>query len=138
MHARVLLEIDKHSGVPIFRQIVDQVRYQIMTGILAEGSQLMSVRELSAKLKVNPMTISKAYSLLELEQFVDRKRGIGLFITKPQAELNKRAKLKIVAEFLEKAALHAVQLTISEDEARTLFSQFYKKYESQTGEVDDE
>lgn len=130
----MILEIDKHSSLPIFRQIIDQVRYQIMTGILPEGSQLMPVRELSAKLKVNPMTVSKAYSLLEIEQLVERQRGIGLFVTKPQENLKKSAKLKILSEFMDKAALHAKQLGISEDEATKLFSQLYRKYSSQTGE----
>jgi GntR family transcriptional regulator len=76
----MLLDIDHHSGVPIYRQVVDQVRDQIMAGRLCEGDQLMSVREVAAALRVNPMTISKAYSALEIEGLLERWRGIGLFI----------------------------------------------------------
>ncbi len=78
----MLLEIDHHSGVPIYRQIIRQIRQQIMTGGLKEGDQLETVRNLAARLKVNPMTISKAYSFLEAEGLVERKRGIGLFVAK--------------------------------------------------------
>jgi GntR family transcriptional regulator len=67
----MLFEIDTHSGVPIFRQIIDQIRKQITTGLLPEGRQLETVRDLAARLKVNPMTISKAYSLLEAEGLLD-------------------------------------------------------------------
>ena len=76
----MLLQIDHHSGVPIFRQVIDQVRYQIMAGHIKEGDQLTSVRDLSAEIKVNPMTISKAYSLLEAQGLVERRRGVGLFV----------------------------------------------------------
>ena len=63
----MLLDIDTHSGVPIYRQIMDQIRSQILTGELPEARQLDTVRELARRLKVNPMTISKAYSFLEAE-----------------------------------------------------------------------
>ena len=53
------------SGVPIYRQILDQVRRMVASGQLAPGAELPSVRELAIKHAVNPMTISKAYSLLE-------------------------------------------------------------------------
>ncbi len=78
----MLVEIDTHSGVPIYRQVIEQIRRQIMTGQLAEGGQLPTVRDLAKRLKVNPMTVSKAYSLLEIEGLVERRRGVGLFVAK--------------------------------------------------------
>ncbi|MBN2591295.1 MAG: GntR family transcriptional regulator, partial [Sedimentisphaerales bacterium] len=62
----MLLEIDHHSGQPIYRQVIDQIRQQIMAGQLREGEQLVTVRDLAGQLRVNPMTISKAYALLEV------------------------------------------------------------------------
>ena len=59
----MLLEIDHHCGIPIYRQVIDHVRGQVMAGRFAAGQQLEPVRELAGRLKVNPMTISKAYSL---------------------------------------------------------------------------
>ena len=54
----MLISLDKHSGVPIYRQFMDQVKYQILTGSIPEGDQLKSVREFASLLKINPMTIS--------------------------------------------------------------------------------
>lgn len=63
------------SGVPIYRQLVDQVRRLVASGQLAAGTELPSVREVAAEYTVNPTTISKAYSLLEAEGLLQRNRG---------------------------------------------------------------
>ena len=76
----MLLQIDHHSGQPIYRQVIDQIRRQVVAGQLRQGEQLPSVRDLAGQLRVNPMTISKAYSLLEMEGLLDRRRGVGLFV----------------------------------------------------------
>src|SRR5258708_1298253 len=60
--------------------ILEQLKNQILSGQLASGTQLTSVRDLSAHLKVNPMTVSKVYSMLETEGLVERRPGIGLFV----------------------------------------------------------
>ena len=94
----MLLEIDHHSGQPIYRQVIEQIRRQIMAGQLAEGTQLVSVRDLAGRLKVNPMTISKAYSLLEHEGLLERRRGVGLFVAKLAKDKTNREKEKLVGE----------------------------------------
>jgi GntR family transcriptional regulator len=66
------------SGVPIYRQLMDQVRAQIATGRLAGGDFLPSVRQVAGELAVNPMTVSKAYSLLERDGVVELVRGHGM------------------------------------------------------------
>ncbi|HEX5461585.1 MAG TPA: GntR family transcriptional regulator [Steroidobacteraceae bacterium] len=63
------------SGVPIYRQLIDQVRRLVASGQLAPGTELPSVREVAAEYTVNPTTISKAYSLLESEGLLQRNRG---------------------------------------------------------------
>lgn len=63
------------SGVPLYRQLVEQVRRLIASGQLAEGTELPSVRALALEHAVNPMTISKAYSQLEAEGLLERRRG---------------------------------------------------------------
>jgi len=126
----MLVEIDTHSGVPIYRQVVEQIRRQIITGRLAEGGQLPTVRDLAKRLKVNPMTVSKAYSLLEIEDLVERRRGVGLFV----AKLSKRQKERITREMLEgivkKAAITAVQLGTSEQEVKDVLLKLYRRYDS--------
>lgn len=69
------------SGVPLYRQIVDQTRLLVAAGRLAPGRCLPSVRTMAADLDVNPMTVSKAYSLLEQAGIVARRRGIGMVVT---------------------------------------------------------
>ena len=126
----MLLEIDHHSGEPIYRQIIRQIRQQIMTGQLKEADQLQTVRDLAARLNVNPMTISKAYSFLEAEGLVERKRGIGLFVAKIKTDDRKRIKARLLNTIIDKAAITAVQLGTSEDEAVKFFKKYYRKYNS--------
>jgi GntR family transcriptional regulator len=126
----MILEIDYHSGVPIYRQVVSQIERLVLSGALPEGQQLESVRDLSERLKVNPMTVSKAYSILEREEFLERRRGVGLFIAKiktRQKELQSRA---ILDELLGKAAAAAVQMGVNPQEAIETFTDHYKKFQS--------
>ena len=70
-----MFTLDPHSGVPIYRQLLEQVRRLVASGQLKAGSELPSVRDLALAHAVNPMTISKAYSLLEAEGLLQRNRG---------------------------------------------------------------
>lgn len=128
----MFLEIDHSSGVPIYRQIIRQVRRHIVTGGLKPGDQLESVRELAARLNVNPMTISKAYSLLEGEGLVERRRGIGLFIADVHNGHVDEIKSRMFAETIDKAAVTAVQLGISERDALSLLREKYALYRSKS------
>jgi len=128
----MLLEIDHHSGVPIYRQLIEQIRRQIMSGQISEGEQLMSVRELAAQLRVNPMTISKAYALLEVEGLVERSRGIGLFAARLRKDQKERTKGKLLEEIMRKAAVTAVQFGIPEKKAGEMLAKLYRKYNSRT------
>ena len=76
----MLLVINHHSGVPAYRQLMDQIRLQISSGILPAGTELPSTRALSAQLSLNPMTISKAYGLLERDGILERRRGQTLTV----------------------------------------------------------
>ena len=128
----MLLEVDHHSGVPIYRQIIEQIRQQIMAGQLIEGKQLMSVRELAWQLRVNPMTISKAYSLLEVEGLAERRRGVGLFVARLRKDKKAQTKAKILEEIIRKAAVMAVQFDIPQEKAVEMLAKLYRKYNSRT------
>jgi GntR family transcriptional regulator len=128
----MLLEIDHHSGVPIYRQVIDQVRQQIMAGQLSEGRQLDSVRELAGRLRVNPMTISKAYALLEVEGLAERRRGIGLFVARVATGQKEQTRGRLLEEILKKAAVTAVQFNIPEEEAARMLADLYRKYDAKT------
>jgi GntR family transcriptional regulator len=127
----MLLEIDHHSGVPIYQQVIRQIRQQVMTGFLSQGVQLETVRDLAARLKVNPMTISKAYSLLEVQGFVERKRGIGLFVAEIKEKDKEQIKDQMLENIMDKAAVTAIQLGLSEKEAMEFFRKQYREYDSE-------
>jgi GntR family transcriptional regulator len=81
MHITPLqFEVHPSSGVPIYRQIMDQVRAMIAGGKLAPGDVLPSVRQMSAELGINMMTVSKAYSRLEADGVLSRARGQGMVV----------------------------------------------------------
>ncbi len=92
----------------------------------------MSVRELAAQLRVNPMTISKAYALLEVEGLVERRRGVGLFAARLRKDKKVHTKAKLLEEILRKAAVTAVQFGIPEEKAREMLAKLYRKYDSRT------
>jgi GntR family transcriptional regulator len=129
----MLLEIDHHSGVPIYRQVIRQIRQQIVTGRLKETDQLETVRDLAARLNVNPMTVSKAYSFLEAEGLVERKRGIGLFVAKVRTAKRRQIKNELIDSVIDKAAIMAIQLGVSEAEAVESFKKCYRTYRSKSG-----
>ena len=124
----MLLEIDHHSGMPIYRQIIDHVRGQIMAGRLVAGEQLETVRELASRLKVNPMTISKAYSFLEVEGLLERRRGVGLFVTELPGGKHKQIKLELLKTAIEKAAITSIELDVPSEEAIKLFKKMYRQH----------
>lgn len=126
----MLLRIDHHSGQPIFRQVIDQIRRQVMAGQLREGEQLPSVRDLAMQLRVNPMTISKAYGLLEMEGILERRRGVGLFVAAIARDKAGRTKADMLEEALTRAVVTAIQLGIPEEKARDMLMRLYQKYDS--------
>lgn len=126
----MILEIDYHSGVPIYRQVVGQIERLVISGALPEGRQLESVRDLSERLKVNPMTVSKAYSILEREEFLERRRGVGLFIAKIKTRQKEQQSRAILDKLLDKAAAAAVQMGVNPQEAIETFTDHYKKFQS--------
>ena len=117
----MLLEIDHHSGVPIYRQVIEQIRQQIMAGQLSEGEQLMSVRELAAQLRVNPMTISKAYSYLEKDQVVERRPGRPLVVRPLDKDTIRDKKIDQLREHLTPTVRMVKQLGINDNEAIRIF-----------------
>ncbi len=126
----MILELDHHSGVPIYRQIIDQIRRQILSGILPPEQQLKSVRELAAELKVNPMTVSKAYSHLEMERLVERKRGVGLFVAWLEYDQKEGSQRDILEKLIHKAVSTAKQFDMSKEQFEELINTVMGEYET--------
>lgn len=79
--ARFQFRLDLHSGVPVYRQVIDQVRGGIASGALIEGDQLPTVRQLAVDLAINPNTVVRAYRELELGGLLETHQGTGTFIS---------------------------------------------------------
>lgn len=120
-----LFFIDHHSGVPAYRQLMDQIKFQIATGMLAAGEEMASTRALSSELTLNPMTISKAYSLLEREGVLDRRRGQTLVVRAVSATELEANKLEPLRQHLAAAVLMARQLNLSREQALKLFRETF-------------
>jgi GntR family transcriptional regulator len=80
--------IDLHSGMPVYRQLIDQVRSGIASGSLIAGDQLPTVRQLAVDLAINPNTVMRAYRELEFGGLLETHQGTGTFITKKKLEKN--------------------------------------------------
>ena len=119
------------SATPIYRQIVDQVARAVASGTLAAGDDLPSVRAVAQHYVVNPMTVSKAYSLLELQGLVERRRGVGMIIRAAMvAALPER--LAQLRPTLEHAASVSRQLSIAPEAAIEAFQQILAANDQET------
>lgn len=105
-------EINPSANVPIYRQIMEQVVRLIAGGSLRPGDDLPSVRAVAAQHAVNPMTVSKAYSLLEAQGLVQRLRGQGMVVAERPMNSAPQDPMAILRPSLEAAATHARQLEI--------------------------
>jgi GntR family transcriptional regulator len=121
--ARLLILIDPSSGVPVYRQLMDQVRFLIASGRLEPGDPLPSTRSLSAELGVNPMTVSKAYGYLERDGVVERRPGRPLVVAPLPSKALHRQKRERLRESLTSAANTARQLGVGKDEALKIFGE---------------
>jgi GntR family transcriptional regulator len=107
--------LNVQSDIPIYRQIVEQIRRMVAGGQLQAGDELPSVRELAIEHAVNPMTISKAYSMLEVEGLLVRQRGKPMQIAEHKiGVVNDQDRLAHIAPQLEQLVLAARQLEISD------------------------
>ena len=80
--------IDLHSGVPVYRQLIDQARSGVASGSLTAGDQLPTVRQLAVDLSINPNTVMRAYRELELGGLLETQQGTGTFIANKKLEKN--------------------------------------------------
>jgi GntR family transcriptional regulator len=84
--ARFDFALDLHTGVPVYRQLIDQVRTGIASGALRAGDQLPTVRQLAVDLAINPNTVMRAYRELELGGLLETHQGTGTFISDKKPE----------------------------------------------------
>jgi GntR family transcriptional regulator len=102
------IAIDQKSGVPLYRQIIESVKFAIARGDLEPGDQLPTVRRLAVDLKVNPNTVIRAYREMEIEGVLDTQQGSGTFVTdrRPEVDSLERRRMldQILTELLARAS----------------------------------
>jgi GntR family transcriptional regulator len=107
MEQPLVMRLDMTSGVPVYRQLIDQVLVAIATGAIRPGDQLPTVRQLAVDLSINPNTVIRAYKELEIRGILTTQQGTGTFITKQQVapdEAQRQRRLtQLVGEFVARA-----------------------------------
>ncbi len=116
--------LDLHSGMPVYRQIIDQVRGAIASGALTAGDQLPTVRQLAVDLEINPNTVVRAYRELEFGGLLETHQGTGTFIgtqkMKRKDEERERQLAQIVADCVSRAGAAGFTLDELREELREL------------------
>lgn len=112
----VQIDLSLQDGVPIYRQIVNQVKYLIASGRIRPDDELPPIRTLAEQLSVNPNTIVKAYGELEAEGIVYKRRGAGTYVADLKSPLARREQRKILEQRADLLLSEASQLDFSFDE----------------------
>lgn len=119
----MLLRIDPRSPVPVYEQLVFQVKRAVAEGLLAPGAKLDSVRELAKTLAINPNTVVRALEVLEKDGVILRKQGAGCFVSDMPSELAARERKRRLEELVTHTVTEAYHLGFSPDEVRTALEQ---------------
>lgn len=122
-HQPLPFSIQPSSGIPIYRQLIDQITRLVVSGRLKPGDEIPSVRQVAVELEVNPMTVSKAYSLLETTGILERLRGIGMIVSSyyDDGGANLEKRLELIRPVMVEAAAQAKQLGIPSEKILKMF-----------------
>jgi GntR family transcriptional regulator len=110
------LKISTVDGVPIYQQIVNQVRHLIAAGRLNPGDELLPMRLLAEQLTVNPNTVARAYLELERAGIVTKRHGAGTYVSEKTSALSRREKLKELQQRVDPLLVEAAHLNVDLDD----------------------
>jgi GntR family transcriptional regulator len=119
----VQLHISPHDGVPIYLQIVNQVKYLVASGRLEPGAELPAIRTLAEQLIVNPNTVARAYRELELAGVVVKRRTAGTYVSSAASPLARRERLKILSQRVDALLAEARQMNIDIEQLMELIQE---------------
>lgn len=108
--------INAADGVPIYRQIVNQVKYLVASGLLLPGEELPAIRTLALQLKVTPNTIVKAYGELEQSGIVHKRHGSGTYVSEVRPQLALRERRRIIEQRIDALLAEAHQLRFAAED----------------------
>jgi GntR family transcriptional regulator len=121
------LHISPHDGVPIYLQIVNQVKYLIAAGRLAPGEALPPVRKLALQLLVNPNTVARAYRELESAGVLQARQGSGVYVSGGSSPLARREQTRILAERIDALLAEASHLDVEVEDVIQMVRQRAKQ-----------
>ena len=113
MKEMIEFKLDLKSGVPFYRQIVDQIRYGIASKRLLPGEQLPTVRDLAVQLEINPNTVRKAYSELEILGVLDTQQGTGTFVAVKEIEIGDVEKDRMLSQICDELVARGQQYNLT-------------------------
>ncbi len=114
------LHISPTEGKPIYRQIVDQVKYLIAAGRLQAGEELPPIRVLAEELLINPNTVARAYRELEVAGLLSKRQGAGTYVSGGGSPLARQERLRIITERIDALLVEARQMDITTEELMEL------------------
>ena len=125
------IHISSSDGVPIYIQIVNQVKHLVASGRLASGEELPAIRALAEQLVVNPNTVARAYLELERAGVVSKRHGSGTYISQAPSPLSRREKLKLLRERVAALVVEANHLGVGLDEVLGLVREGHEEIRSE-------
>ena len=117
------IHLSTNDGVPIYQQIVNQIKYLIASSQLTEGEELPSIRVLAEQLLVNPNTVARAYRELEISGVVEKRRTNGTYVSGAPPLLKRRERLRILTERIDALLAETHQMDIDIEEVIDLLCQ---------------
>ena len=128
----MFIHLNPQSGMPIYRQLFQQLRERIVSGQLAADEQLPSVRDLLAELKINLFTVAKVYQLLEGSGLVETRRGLGTFVLNGRATRSSTEKRKLISQAVQQVVAEARHLKLDKTELIKLVQERFDETEAKS------
>jgi GntR family transcriptional regulator len=126
----VQIHISTNDGVPIYLQVVNQIKFLIASGRLSAGDELPPIRGLASQLLINPNTVARAYRELETAGIVEKRRTAGTYVSEQGSPLARRERMKILAERIDTLLAEASHMGVTLDDVLKLVQQRYESLQS--------
>ncbi|PWF99539.1 GntR family transcriptional regulator [Levilactobacillus bambusae] len=124
------MQFDFNSTDPLYRQVAAQIEDAIFSGSFSEGSQVPSTTEISKEFHINPATVLKGMNLLVDQGLVEKRRGLGMFVTRgAQETIREDRRNQFFSNDVQKLVAEAKQLALSADEVLSLVKRGYEEHE---------
>ncbi len=136
---KLTLQLDFHSGLPIYTQIVNQIQSQLVNKMLKPGDQLPTVRALASDLRVNFNTVARAYRILDEARIISTQQGRGTYITEiPPPEVTEKLRRESLSELTQRLISEAYRLGFSEREINQMVRDSLKLWKEAKNVKDEE